>query len=145
MSRPPARIRVLIVEDNPQRIRTFLDWLPADIVACVATSAGKAIGVLQRDAKELAGILLDHDLPEQAVTDADLTRSGSDVSGLIARLVPRHVPVLIHSMNPSGSAGMVRRLTSAGFSVTRIPMADLTIEHMCRWLEEVRDNWDDGQ
>ncbi len=42
------------------------------IVACVATSAGKAIGVLQRDAKALAGILLDHDLTEQAVTDADL-------------------------------------------------------------------------
>ncbi len=92
MNQAATRIRVLIVEDNPQRIQTFLEWLPADVVACVATSVGKAIGVLQRDAKELAGILLDHDLTEQAVTDADLTRSGSDVSGLIVQLVPRYVP-----------------------------------------------------
>jgi CheY-like chemotaxis protein len=142
VSRPTALIRVLIVEDNAKRIQTFLEWLPTDIATCIATSAGKAIRILQRDAKELAGILLDHDLHEQSVNVADLTLSGSDVSVHIARLVPRHVPVLIHSMNPSGSGDMARRLASAGFSVTRIPMADLTVEQMCQWLEEVRDNRD---
>lgn len=68
--------------------QTFLEWLPADVVASVATSVGKAIGVLQRDAKELAGILLDRDLNEQAVTDADADCDTSSRQGDFAKEAP---------------------------------------------------------
>lgn len=139
-----ARIRILVVEDNRLRLQTILDMLPGDIVPCVATTAGRAIGMVQRDRKALAGIMLDYDLQERAETAEDFTRSGADVAAVIARQVPRQVPVLVHTMSLAGSGEMSRELVSAGFSVTRIPMADLTPELLAGWIEEVRDNWDDG-
>ena len=139
-----ARIRILVVEDNRLRLQTILDMLPGDIVPCVATTAGRAIGMVQRDRKALAGIMLDYDLQERTETAEDFTRSGADVAAVIARQVPRQVPVLVHTMSLAGSGEMSRELVSAGFSVTRIPMADLTPELLAGWIEEVRDNWDDG-
>ncbi len=41
--------RILIIEDDPYRIQRLKSWLPDDVKTVRATSAGRAIGVLQRD------------------------------------------------------------------------------------------------
>jgi hypothetical protein len=39
---------------------------------------------------------------------------------------------------------MVERLEKDGFSVTRIPMANLTRERLQEWVGEVRIIWEEG-
>ena len=133
-------IRLLLIEDDPMRIALFQNWLPDDIRLVAASSAGKAIGILQRDRGRIyAGILLDHDLQEQIITDTDRLLSGSDLTKIIIRNISRDVPVLVHSMNAIRGPLMAEALKAAGFPVTRIPMSCLTRNCFLDWLEEVRD------
>jgi CheY-like chemotaxis protein len=140
-----AVIRILIVEDNPARIELLQSWLPEDMKAVVAASAGKALGILQRDrGRVYSGILLDHDLQEQAVTTTDFGLSGTDIVKSIAANVSRIVPILVHSMNMGRAQGMVAALEGWGFIVTRIPMDWLTKDAFLRWVEDVRSVWEDN-
>lgn len=136
--------RLLIVEDNAERIAKLRSWLPQDVVTVVATSAGRAIGIMHRDrGRTYAGILLDHDLQESVVTDADKGLSGGDVLKSLIAHISRDVPILVHSMNPFQGPAMAERLERAGFYVTRIPMSELSLEKFQEWLEEVRLLWED--
>lgn len=136
---------ILIIEDNPDRIAWISQRLLRQAVRAIfARSAGAALGVLQRDGRRaIGGVMLDHDLLESTRTDADRRLTGSHVIAAICRLLPRRMPILIHSMNAAGAAGMARRLRTAGFPVTRCPMADLTEELLSTWVDEVLDDWDD--
>jgi hypothetical protein len=140
-------IRILLIEDDNDRVETFTSWLPNDMRIVHAGSAGRALGILKRDRHAYAGILLDHDLRGQIVTKEDFLLSGSNVVTMIIDAIPParrpDIPILVHSMNPADAPQMVKRLTSAGFSVTRIPMVDLTEPQFLEWLEEVRDCWSD--
>ncbi len=140
MNPRPRFLRVLVVEDTDARVDTFRSWLPTDIRLVHARSAGAAIGILRRDdGRTYAGIMLDHDLQEQAVTRMEEHLSGKDVVRAIIRGVHRDVPVLVHSMNSSGGPAMVDLLRGAHFEVTRIPMASMTRERLLDWLEDVRN------
>lgn len=142
---PQPKFRLLMVEDSQHRIEKIRNWLPVDHMLVTATSAGKAIGILQRDRGYIYGaIMLDHDLHEQAVTEADLSLSGSDLVELIATHVSRDVPILVHSMNPTRAPFVVLRLTRAGFDVTRIPYTELLRENFLSWLADAKFNWDDA-
>lgn len=138
-----AMIRLLIVEDDAERIDLFRAWLPEDVRLVVASSAGRAIGVLRRDRGTVyAGILLDHDLQMQAIdTAADGELSGRQVVDTLIECINRDVPILVHSMNRGGARVMVRKLESAGFDVTRLPMADLGRADLLDWLDLVQENW----
>lgn len=137
--------RLLIVEDNAERIAKLRSWLPENMTAIVATSAGRAIGIMQRDQKRTyAGILLDHDLQESVVTDADKELSGSDVTKNLILNISRDVPILVHSMNLRQGPAITEKLERAGFYVTRIPMSELTFEKFQQWLEEVYLLWEES-
>jgi CheY-like chemotaxis protein len=134
--------RILIVEDNPARTSLLQSWLPEGVKAVVASSAGKVLGVLQRDrGRVYSGILLDHDLQEQAVTTTDFGLSGTDIAKSIAANVSKDVPVLVHSMNMNRAQGLVDTLEKNGFAVTRIPMEGLTKEALTERCEEARAAW----
>jgi CheY-like chemotaxis protein len=140
-----AICRILMVEDNPARIELLKSWLPEDLKTVVASSAGKAIGILQRDrGRVYSGILLDHDLQEQALITSDFGLSGTEIARSIAANVSRIVPVLVHSMNFRRAQGMVDTLERWGFIVTRIPMDRLTKDAFLTWVEEVRAVWKDN-
>lgn len=136
-------IRILLIEDDPLRIALFRKWLREDVRLVVASSAGKAVGILQRDrGKVYAGILLDHDLQDQVITQVDRHMSGSDITKVILRNVSRQVPILVHSMNISRAPEMVSNLEAGGFIVSRIPMSVLTREVFLDWVEDVCDLWE---
>ncbi len=142
---PRLKPRILLIEDDPERIARFRLWLNgSDFVLIEASSGGRAAGILRKGMTTgIAGICLDNDLEKQPVTEADLRLSGSALVGAIITSVPRRVPILIHSMNAEKPVGMERALKGAGYSVTRIRMFALTRDLFQRWLELVGDNWED--
>jgi len=135
-------VRLLIIEDNIDRIAQFTDWEPADMHFVFATSPGGAIGLINRD-KGLVycGICLDHDLQEQRVSESEGTFSGTQIATALAHHFFYEIPVLIHSMNETKASGMAQTLIKADFCVTRIPMTDLSQQKFSDWLAEVRENW----
>ena len=143
---PNFFFRILIVEDDPDRIEILKTWLPDDVMTVAVTSSGKAIGLLERDCGRVyAGIMLDHDLQEQVAAESDRYLCGQDVVDAITRNIQKDVPILIHSMNLSESPAMVRRLEGSGFQVTRIPFANLSRENLTDWMEDARELWEDWQ
>ena len=88
--------------------------------------------------------MLDHDLGEQAVTEEDSSLSGSDVVNVILKNVHLVTPILVHSMNVTRAAWLVRNLEAAGFYTTRIPMPSLTQVRFLEWIEEICKIWEDG-
>lgn len=136
-------MRVLIVEDNIERITRLQAWKPDDMHFVFATSPGTALGLIRRDKGLVyAGVMLDHDLQEQSVCHSEIEFSGTQVANAIIQNFSIDIPVLIHSMNSNRAINMVNMLTNASFSVTRIPMANLTEHRLHDWLSEVRENWD---
>jgi len=136
-------LRILLIEDDNERVIAFKSWLPADISLVHASSAGRAIGIIMRDRNAYAGIMLDHDLREQIVTERDFFLSGSNVVKTIITCISPDIPILVHSMNPGCAPSMVKALEKTGFSVTRLPMIELNRENFNEWLGEVRDVWSD--
>jgi rhodanese-related sulfurtransferase len=127
------------MKDDPHREQTIKTWLPADVRPVVATSAGKAIGILSRDRGGVyAGIVLDFDLQMRRAAASDLHLSGQDVAVAIIEHVSRESRILVHSENSSQSGLVVRSLQRAGFAVTQIPMHLLTADSFRAWIEEAR-------
>jgi hypothetical protein len=138
---PP--LRFMLIEDDPRRIETFRRWMPAGTSVIVARSAGLAMGMLRRLLPgEIKGLMLDHDLQQQAITDADASLSGSHVVALVIAHVDCDVPALVHSQNVAGATVMRARLKLAGFSVTQVPMDQLTRERFLEWVEDAREEAD---
>lgn len=137
------RPRILLIEDSAERIGKFREWLEGtEFVLIEASSGGRARGILRKGMTEgIAGVCLDHDLDQQPMTPTDFL-SATGLMGAMELSLPRSAPILIHSMNESKPPQMERRLASAGFSVTRCPMGNLTRERFREWLEEARDSWD---
>jgi CheY-like chemotaxis protein len=144
MEKPKLFFRILIMEDDPDRVQKFQSWLPEGVRTTIVTSAGKAMGGLRRDrGKVYAGIMLDHDLQRQAVTEADRSLSGSDLVASIIHNVSKDVPILIHSTNVTDVPFVATRLENARFWVTRIPMHELTQKRLLERLEDVHEIWED--
>lgn len=145
MHLPKLRPRIMLIEDDPDRITTFQAWLAGtEFVLIEVRSGGLALGILRKGMTDgIAGICLDNDLEKQPLTETDLLLSGEGLINAIRLSVPRSVPILIHSMNSQKPPAMERSLKSAGFSVTRIRMAALTREDFHDWLQTVTDLWED--
>lgn len=147
MRNPPLKPRILLIEDDPERISIFRAWLMGtEFVLIEASSGGRAKGILQKGMTVgIAGICLDNDLEKQPMTESDLSLSGTGLISAITWSVQRSVPILIHSMNVQKPPAMERALKSAGFSVTRTRMMMLSREAFNEWLIDVRNNWEDSE
>lgn len=89
-----------------------------------------------------AGIMLDHDLQDQLVTEVDRFLSGTNVLQFIIQYMPPDVPILVHSMNYRRADDLVQKLRGARFDVTRIPFSILHQDNLAEWLNDVRDLWE---
>jgi len=145
MKRIPAlRPRMLLIEDDADRIALFRKWVAeTPFVLIEATTGGQAMGVVSRGGDGVAGIMLDHDLNSAPKTLSDQSTSGSNVVAAIIQHIPRQVPILVHSMNVTKGEEMFRRLRGSGFSATRIRFSALTELRCLQWLDDVADSWAD--
>ncbi|MCZ2135260.1 MAG: response regulator [Burkholderiales bacterium] len=138
----PLLPRILLIEDDAERIAKFKAWLEGTPFVLVnATTGGQALGLVNR-AEGVAGICLDHDLNTAPKTEMDAITSGTHVVAAIIHRIPKHVPILVHSTNVVQGERMATRLSGSGFSVTRIRMEALTEPSFKSWLADVHDNWD---
>ncbi|HAE42230.1 MAG TPA: hypothetical protein DCG34_04835 [Clostridiales bacterium] len=138
-------LKILVIEDDNSRIKNFDLWLLPGFRIVSTTSAGSALGLIQRDKGFVyAAICLDHDLQGQTKTVNDQDLSGTTVVKSIIRHMDKSIPILVHSMNPKRGPIMANMLKSAGFKdVIRISMDDLNKTLFQEWLQEVRENWAD--
>lgn len=136
-------IRILIIEDNEERIDLFKQWMPLDIAAIYVRSAGRAVRVIELDQGSIySGICLDHDLDEQTIVNLEKELSGMEVARYIARNISRNAPILVHSMNFGGGTSMTRALEAQGFTVSRIPFDRMTEKKLLDWIADVRAEWE---
>jgi len=141
--KPTRKFRLLVIEDDRKRMAVLRSWIPEYATIVHASSGGMALSILRRDRGSVyGGILLDHDLEQQHKTEADYYLSGTDVMESILQNMSRDVPVFIHSMNLQQGPMMEARLAKAGFSVTQIPMDELSCERPSAWVDEARENWE---
>lgn len=141
---PTLKPRLLLIEDDAERIALFRQWVvKTPYVLVEATSGGQAMGVVNRGGEGVAGIMLDHDLNTSPKTQQDQITSGSNVVASIIKHIPKTVPILVHSMNVTKGEQMFRRLQGSGFSATRIRMAVLDERRFLHWLEDVSECWED--
>src|SRR6056297_849675 len=99
---PKPRFRILMIEDDTERAELLQSWLPKDVIVVMASSAGRALGILERDRGYVyAGLMLDHDLQLQTATEADKGLSGSNIVDAVIRNIDRRTPILVHSYNRS--------------------------------------------
>ena len=144
MAQMKLKPRLLLIEDDPERIAQFRSWVTnTPYVLIEASSGGAAMGVVSRGAEGIAGICLDHDLNSSPKTLQDQLTSGSNVVNAIVKHIPRTVPILVHSMNVTKGEEMHRRLKGCGFTATRVRMAILTEVRFKQWLLDVADSWED--
>jgi CheY-like chemotaxis protein len=137
-------LRILIIEDDAERTERICSWLPDYVKPVVVTSAGKAMGLLNRDrGKVYAGIMMDHDLQEQIAAESDRHLSGTDVVESIMRNISKEVPIFIHSGNIQQGPAMASRLEKADYWVTRVPIFKLNKNILLKWIEDVRDWWEE--
>lgn len=114
--------KMLIVEDDPERIKWMQKHLTPNHYATIATNGEAALRVLQRD-QDWDIIFLDHDLTPEHIAAARLLGSPDDyfewqkeydgpLTGfdlacwLAAQNWTDDIPILIHSMNREGSAAI---------------------------------------
>ena len=137
---------MLVIEDNPERVELFRSWAAGNAQIIWARSGGAALGLIRRDSGNVyGGVLLDHDLHEQAMTEADLNLSGTQVAEALIQHFSFEIPVLVHSTNQVQAPLVVSRLEHAGFWVTHIPMYHLTGGAFGEWLSEAIDIWEARQ
>ena len=140
----PELFRLLLIEDDIGRVQEFRAWLPPWARLVWAQSAGAAIGLIRRDHGHVyGGILLDRDLAQRAVTEADESLSGSDVAMALMDNFSIEIPILIHSTNQVQVPRVARQLTAKGFWVTRLPFYDMNEGAFLAWLEEAHGIWRD--
>ena len=110
-------MKILILEDNEERHKKFLEALKSHEVVIVETSQ-EAIKYLKEEKWDVA--FLDHDLGGQANVSSG-PGTGYEVAVWLSENVDRMpTQVYIHSMNPVGSQKMKFALPDAIVSPVRI-------------------------
>lgn len=115
--------KVLILEDDPHRIRAFktrfVDDLPSDIIyeVTITPFVHEAITFLSEDVFDL--VFLDHDLSikKEDGTWEELKESGSHLTAWLEQhpeVAKRHKQYLSHSINYAGRNNMIAALRSIG-------------------------------
>lgn len=131
--------KILIVEDDVERIRWFHEHLAPGHQTTIATNGEAAFSVLKSD-QQWDLIFLDHDLNPEHIEAAGHIKSfqdynvwvhnyngfatGFDIACWLSQQNwTKQTPVIIHSMNPQGSAAIKSILSD--FRSMQIPFEDL--------------------
>ena len=121
-------MRILILEDNDERIKQFqrnLCWENNELV--VVKEAIYAINYLKNEKWDI--LFLDHDLGGQVIVDSENENTGAEVARFLKDHLDR-IPglVIIHTSNPDGQKYMKRTLPTSvviPFAWTKLTLEDI--------------------
>ncbi|MCV0439867.1 MAG: response regulator [Hydrogenophaga sp.] len=123
-------MKILILEDDENRIATFMEKLPTwQDVTCV-TTAEAAIEKLSTE--EFAVVFLDHDLGGEVYVDPSNPNTGSGVVRWMLQNVEtvQDPDIVIHSMNTPAALAMEQDLKGKYGFVWRIPFPTLVTNYL---------------
>jgi CheY-like chemotaxis protein len=129
---------VLIVEDNPERIKLFRQGF-IGVSTTVLTTASLALDWLKDHTPKL--LLLDYDLHEHG-TPIKLSGCGADVARGIVRYAKRfeRTMIVVHSLNQQGAARIMKTLNGSNLSASQHPYLWKEPENMERLAALVRQS-----
>jgi CheY-like chemotaxis protein len=126
--------RVLVLDDNPERLESFAEALKGCQVSRVSTSKAARMALIDEEPFDL--VCLDHDLGEfGAVSPGD----GMEVAQFIARDMRDKIPcwVLVHSCNVPAADRMERELEDGGIRVMRVGYSARLLADLKTWVRKV--------
>ena len=118
-------MKILILEDDENRVATFVKHLPIWLDVTYVTTAEAAIEHLSTE--EFSVVFLDHDLGGEVYVDPSNPNTGSGVvRWMLENVETVHDPdIIIHSMNTPAAQPMEKDLTDEYEFVWRIPFPPL--------------------
>jgi CheY-like chemotaxis protein len=128
--------RVLVLDDNHERLEAFAEALQGCQATCVSTSKAAQIALIEEEPFDL--VCLDHDLGEfESVSPGD----GMEVAQFIARHMRDKIPrwVLVHSCNVPAADRMERELEEGGIRVMRVGYSARMLADLKSWIQKIQD------
>lgn len=107
-------MRILILEDDPERITQFMQKLVGHDVEVEMSTEG-AIDLLENTLVPFDAMLLDHDLGGEVFVDSSREDTGMEFVRRLVETDHPKVPVGVHSANPGGRANMLGLLKQHGW------------------------------
>ena len=130
-------LRILILEDDDNRIATFTKTLGGSHCLHIVKEAADAITILQTETEEgrpYDVLFLDHDLGNETMVDMKEKNTGSEVVRWLVRtdLLLEQPYIFIHSLNTPAARVMERNLkyNDRFIFVHRIPFTRLVSAHL---------------
>lgn len=121
-------MKILILEDNPNRIYQFHRIFKNQILF-IFDNVLEAINSCQDNIFDV--MFLDHDLDNKIwVKSSELNTGYSFVQTLITNNWQRNALIYIHSMNPIGANNMLNLLKDNGYDGIWIPFHQLSLENI---------------
>ena len=103
-------MKILVVEDNPYRIKKF----KSELIGCAVDYTDNAYdGIILVREKEYDLIFLDHDLGGRELVSSKDSNTGFQVAKAIKDTPNESALIIIHSANPVGAKNMQQELPQA--------------------------------
>lgn len=120
-------IKILIVEDDPARIKWFKKKLEPFSELEMFTDAAPAIEKLKNEKYDV--IFLDHDLDFKVYVPSECENTGFQVAKIIPQTINKDSKIIIHSYNFDGVKNMLEVLD--GLNAKAIKFADFDCVFDC--------------
>ena len=115
-------MRVLVLDDDPARLRAFKEKHGQDHDICAVETAAEATERLAVGAP-WDFVFLDHDLGGEVFVDSAGKNTGMEVVRHICKVHPTIGFVVVHSLNARAGNEMVAKLRDAGYPAKYMPWA----------------------
>lgn len=137
--------RVLVVEDDPNRLQKFEQLLGQVVRLVPVTTPAAALGLLERTKpEEYAGVMMDYDLEiNRKFAHPPRMENGLAVAELLAKKVAPDTEILVHSMNVFHRDKIVEFLRGEGFSVQLLPYVECDRDWLLPFVRRVHAVHDD--
>lgn len=119
------KMKVLIVEDDPNRMEIFNELFVGDEVTWAKT-ASQGIKWLGRETYDL--VMLDHDLTAKS--------TGREVALHMATMEDPPPYAIVHSWNPTGAKAIGQILADAGIRHLVLPFGTPSLEHTVMRIQQ---------
>lgn len=123
-------MRVFILEDDPDRIRLFAEWLKDDDWECIHTCERAHLFKPPYDL-----VLLDHDLGGRQMQEHE--DCGLTFCGLVGDKLNHGAYVIAHSWNPDGAKAMLHTLYDQGHRLLQTQPFGPTLARLIQERREV--------